>query len=68
MRVVTARSDGDVVEALIEEAWTPIPYTLREDRLWYTPGLLATLNLTADPLGSPVPPAGWTGLFSLTPR
>ena len=65
---VVARSNGTLVEVLLDNEWVVVPYTRDGNALLYAPRLLAPLGLSADPMGSAVPPAGWTGPFSLTSR
>lgn len=57
LQTITARSDGTVVEALLNGVWTPIPYLLvpEHDSLFPDYNRLGVLNLTADPLGGVLP-------------
>ena len=56
-QTITARSDGTLVEALLNGVWTPIPYRLiaEHDSLFPDYARLGVLNLTADPLGGLLP-------------
>jgi len=65
---VLARGNGSTVEVLLGDTWVAVPYTRNGNALLYAPALLAPLGLASDPLGSALPPEGWTGPFGMTSR